>query len=114
MDLISLRFFVAVAESRGFTKASELCFVTESALSRRVRRLELEYGCRLLERSTHSVALTAEGELCLRYAKQALSAVEEFERRMAALAKAADAPLRLAYTTLGEEIGRASCRERVS
>jgi len=103
MDLAGLRYFVAVAESRGFTKASELCFVTEPALSRRVRKLELEYGCKLLDRSTHSVALTREGELCLRYAKEALSAFEDFERRMAALAKVADAPLRLAYTTLGEE-----------
>lgn len=67
LDLRRLRYFVAVAESRSFSRAAERLLVAQSAVSRQVGLLERELGVRLLERSTHEVQLTGAGSfLCER------------------------------------------------
>jgi DNA-binding transcriptional LysR family regulator len=102
MDLTALKYFVATAESKNFTKAAEICNVTQPALSRKIRKLEEEYGLRLIERSTHSVELTKAGERCYRSAKKALSACALFDRSMGELAGTCERSLSIDYTTLGD------------
>jgi len=102
MDLAALKYFVATAESKNFTRAAEACNVSQPALSRKIRQLEEEYGLRLIERSTHSVELTKDGELCYRYAKKALGACALFDRSMGELAGGSGCSLRIDYTTLGD------------
>jgi DNA-binding transcriptional LysR family regulator len=102
MDLTALKYFVATAESKNFTRAAEVCNVSQPALSRKIRKLEEEYGLRLIERSTHSVELTKEGELCYRYAKRALGACALFDKSMSELAGGSGCSLRIDYTTLGD------------
>ncbi len=60
--------FRAVAEELSFTRAASRLFVTQSALSQRVRRLEVRLGLRLLDRTTRSVAPTGPGRLLLDWA----------------------------------------------
>lgn len=69
MNLISLRYFVTVAEYSSFTKASEHLFVTQPTLSRQVLDLEEELGVQLFIRSRHSLVLTAAGQRLLPEAK---------------------------------------------
>ncbi len=61
LDLRRLRYFVAVAEDRSFSRAADRLLIAQSAISRQVGLLERELGVRLLERSTHDVRLTAAG-----------------------------------------------------
>ena len=58
-DLIA---FLAVARERNFTRAAAQLGVSQPALSRTVRALEVRLGVRLLTRSTRSVAPTEAGE----------------------------------------------------
>lgn len=58
-DLIAL---LAVARERNFTRAAAKLGVSQPAVSRTVRALEVRLGVRLLARSTRSVALTEAGE----------------------------------------------------
>ncbi|MFD9724590.1 LysR family transcriptional regulator, partial [Streptomyces sp. NPDC059072] len=44
MELRQLRYVVAVAETRNFTRAAARCFVAQSALSRQIGNLERELG----------------------------------------------------------------------
>jgi DNA-binding transcriptional LysR family regulator len=57
-DMSDLRAFVAVARERSFTKAAGALGVSQSALSRTIRRLETRLGLRSLTRTTRSVAPT--------------------------------------------------------
>lgn len=47
-----LRAFVAVAEHRSLTRASEALFVTQSALSLTIQHLEADLGLAMFDRST--------------------------------------------------------------
>jgi DNA-binding transcriptional LysR family regulator len=76
MEHRHLRYFVAIAEERSFTRASERLWVAQPGLSAQIRRLEAELGVRLFERHTRGVDLTPAGELFLERARVALAAVD--------------------------------------
>lgn len=61
MDLIWLEDFLALADTRSFSRAAEARGVTQSAFSRRIRALEDWLGAGLVSRDSHPVALTDEG-----------------------------------------------------
>jgi DNA-binding transcriptional LysR family regulator len=80
-DLRRLRYFLAVAEERNFTRAAERLHVAQPALSRQVRTLERELGVELLRRTTHDVELTEAGrELASRGAAVVAAADELWAR----------------------------------
>ncbi|MFF5217998.1 LysR family transcriptional regulator [Micromonospora sp. NPDC000442] len=76
MELQQLRYVVAVAETRNFTRAAERCLVVQSALSHQIARLERELGARLFDRTSRRVRLTPAGEAFLPAARQCLDAAE--------------------------------------
>jgi len=61
IDFAGIQAFVSVAELGGFNKAAAELHITQTALTRRVQKLEAYLGLRLLERTTRSVALTVVG-----------------------------------------------------
>jgi DNA-binding transcriptional LysR family regulator len=79
-ELRRLRYFVAVATERNFTRAAERLHVAQPALSRQVRLLERELGVELLRRTTHEVALTDAGRFLLERAPGVLNATDELWR----------------------------------
>ena len=76
MELRHLRTLAAVARHRSFTQAAGELYLTQSAVSQHVRRLEDELGIEVFRRSSRSVDLTAEGRLVLAYAQRVLREVE--------------------------------------
>ena len=84
MDLQQLRYVLAVAETRNFTRAAERCFVVQSALSHQVKALEQELGVALFARTSRRVELTAAGEAFLPGARASLEAVERAAAEAAA------------------------------
>lgn len=84
MDLQQLRYVVAVAETRNFTRAAERCFVVQSALSHRVANLERELGVKLFARTSRRVELTPAGDAFLPGARASLEAAERAAAEAAA------------------------------
>jgi len=78
MNTNALRYFVAVAHNKSISKAAQEMYITQSALSRHLFRLEEELGCPLFERSrgTAVCQLTEAGRQCLRDAEQALEHID--------------------------------------
>lgn len=71
-----LRYVVAVADERHFTRAATRLHVAQPSLSAQVRALERELGAPLFERGRGTIALTAAGEAFLPWARQALADME--------------------------------------
>ncbi|MEV4556356.1 LysR family transcriptional regulator [Kitasatospora sp. NPDC049285] len=84
MELQQLRYVLAVADTRNFTRAAERCLVVQSALSHQIARLEQELGARLFERTSRKVRLTPAGEAFLPHARQCLDAAERAAAEVAA------------------------------
>lgn len=84
VDLQQLRYVLAVAETRNFTRAAERCFVAQSALSQRIANLERELGTALFARTSRRVELTAAGEAFLPLARQSLDAADRAATEAAA------------------------------
>ncbi|MEU6823739.1 LysR family transcriptional regulator [Streptomyces atriruber] len=103
-----LRAFVAVAEELHFTRAATRLYVAQQALSRDVRRLERELGAVLFARSTRQVALTADGERLLPYARRVLAAQDD----LVAAATGAARPLLVDLNSPGLVFGRILERAR--
>ena len=90
MELRQLRYFVAVARERNFTRAAELLNIAQPPLSRQIQQLEHEVGVRLIERGTRPVRLTEAGKLFYDQAVQSLEHIEqmiEMTRRLVATAR---------------------------
>lgn len=72
LDLRHLRYFVAVAEEGGFTRAAARLHMTQPPLSVAIRQLEGELGRQLLDRTGNRVELTLAGRDFLTRAKSLL------------------------------------------
>ena len=86
MELRQLRYLVALAEERHFTRAAAREHIAQPALSQQIRRLETEVGLALVERTTRRVAMTDAGELLVARARRILAEVEDAQAELATLA----------------------------
>jgi LysR family hydrogen peroxide-inducible transcriptional activator len=77
LSIRQLQYVVAVAELRGFRKASEACHVSQPTLSAQVQKVEEVLGVVLFERDSRQVLVTEAGEAVVAKAKVALAAVRE-------------------------------------
>jgi LysR family hydrogen peroxide-inducible transcriptional activator len=77
LKLKDLRYLVAVADTRHFGRAAELCFVSQPTLSTQLKKLEEYLGVQLIERQPKRVALTAPGVEIVARARRILEATDE-------------------------------------
>lgn len=80
MTLKELQYLIALAETRHFGKAAELCSVTQSTLSLQLRRLEEHLGVELFDRSSQPITPTAMGWQIIPLARMVLMTTDEMCR----------------------------------
>ncbi|GGK44061.1 LysR family transcriptional regulator [Nocardia camponoti] len=73
MELRQLAYFVAVCEELSFSRAANRCYISQSAISHQIARLERDLGAQLFERTTRAVVPTDATMRLLPLAKQMLS-----------------------------------------
>ena len=76
MELHQLRYFLAVARTKNFSRGAEQCHVAQPSLSQQIMKLEDELGERLFERTKREVSLTPAGDLLRVHAERVLQEVE--------------------------------------
>ena len=100
-SLSDLAVFVAVAEQGSFVGAGRLLGVSASAVGKRISRLEAELGVRLLQRSTRSLALTAEGDAVLGRGRRMLAEASAMAADLEQAGKLPGGLLRLSLPPIG-------------
>lgn len=82
LDLRTLRYFVAVAETLNFSKAAARLNMSQPPLSLAIRQLETQMGTRLFERNSRHVCLTAAGAMLYKEALFLLSHAGSLKNRL--------------------------------
>lgn len=77
MELRHLRYFVTLAETLNFTRAADLLYISQSALSQQVADMESELGVLLFLRTKRSVELTGSGKAMLVESRKILRQMEQ-------------------------------------
>jgi DNA-binding transcriptional LysR family regulator len=98
MQLQQLLYFVAVAETRHFTRAAERVHVSQPSLSQQIRALEKELGADLFGRARGNIALTDAGETLLPLARRILADADTARREVQELAQLRRGRVRLGAT----------------
>jgi len=82
MDIAALKTFLAVAQERSFSRAAAKVHRTQPAVSQAIRRLEVDLGEQLFDRSSKSGTLTAAGKVLHNYGQRLVRLAEETESAM--------------------------------
>lgn len=79
MEMRQIRYFVAVANARSFTRAAEQLHIAQPPLSRQIQLLEGELGVQLLQRDSRPLQITEAGRVFYEQALQVLHRVEQMK-----------------------------------
>lgn len=102
MEMHQVRYFLALSETLNFTQAAARCNVTQPALTRAIRSLEIELGGELLRRERGLSHLTGLGERMLPLMRQCYEAALAVQTVAQAIKKGETAPLAIAVSqTIG-------------
>ncbi len=96
MDFTTLDVFVSVADTRSFSRAAEQCFMTQSAVSKRVAALEADLGTVLFDRLGRKIRLTEAGETFLISSRRLLADLHASREAVRALGDEVAGRLKLA------------------
>jgi DNA-binding transcriptional LysR family regulator len=80
MEDHKLKVFCTVAETKSFSKTSEIIHLTQPAVSLQIQALEEVYETKLFDRSSSTVTLTPSGEVLYKYAKEILNLYASAEK----------------------------------
>ncbi len=80
MEDHKLKVFCTVAETKSFSKTSEIIHLTQPAVSLQIQALEEKYETKLFDRSSSTVTLTPAGEILYKYAKEILGLYESAKK----------------------------------
>ncbi|NCP84565.1 MAG: LysR family transcriptional regulator [Bacteroidetes bacterium] len=79
MNIQQLEYIIALDERKSFSKAAEMCFITQATLSTMVKKLEIELDLILFDRKTNPIITTDCGIEIIELAKQTLRSVNQIK-----------------------------------
>jgi DNA-binding transcriptional LysR family regulator len=88
MELRQLRYFMAVATERNFSRAAEVLHIAQPPLSRQIQQLEEELGVHLIDRSKRPLSLTEAGRFFFEQASQITARLEHIRDQTRRIGKA--------------------------
>jgi DNA-binding transcriptional LysR family regulator len=97
MELQQIRYFLTLARELHFWNTAEKVFITQSALSRQIKALEVELGVQLFERSKRSVKLTEAGIFLRDQWTPLLEEIDRIHRQARKIHDGASGSIRIAY-----------------
>lgn len=98
MQFQQLQYFVAVAETRHFTRAADLVHVAQPSLSQQIKALERELGADLFLRARGNITLTDAGEALLPLARRILADADTARHEVQELVQLRSGRVRLGAT----------------
>lgn len=95
MTLTELKYLITLHKVKNFSKAAELCYVSQPTLSNGIKKLEETLGVVLFERAYHEIKTTFAGEQIVHRAKKILTEVQDIQQMARGLQNPFAEPLKL-------------------
>ena len=89
-----------IAEEKNITKAAERLYISQPALTYRLKNLEKEFGAKLVSRNPGGVLLTHQGEFLLSYAVEMLLKLQDVKERVKNMEYKVQGTLRLGSSAI--------------
>lgn len=99
MMLKQIKYFITVIDNNSFTEASEILFISQSAISQQIRALEESLGVQLIKRENRRFSLTPAGDYFYRQCKEVLSELEDIKQETMRIGQDKELQLRIGYLT---------------
>ena len=80
-------FLKTLGEELNLTKAAKKLFISQPAMTDKIKKLEKEFGCQLIVRKPRGIEFTSEGEIMVQYARKALTDYYDMKDDLASLQK---------------------------
>lgn len=103
MNLRQLEVFIAVADTRSFSKGADVIFMSQSTVSQHIFALEDEFGLKLFDRTGKGALLTEGGKLLLEQARRLLNFAREIPTAIERFKGVDEASLRIAASSIPGE-----------
>lgn len=98
MEFRYLRYFVAVASARHFTRAAEKLGISQPPLSQQIKKLEHEIGTPLFKRLTRGVEMTEAGKVLYEDARQILKLTDAAVDRARSIARGEEGSFNVGFS----------------
>ena len=98
MNINQLKYFIAVSEYRSFSKAAEQYFLTQTAVTQQVQKLEETVGVQLIDRKTRPISVTPMGNVFLKEARAIVNRMDMAVLRTREASTGITGTLRIGYT----------------
>ena len=98
MNINQLKYFIAVSEYRSFSKAAEQYFLTQTAVTQQVQKLEETVGGQLIDRKTRPISVTPMGNVFLKEARAIVNRMDMAVLRTREASTGITGTLRIGYT----------------
>ena len=95
MQVESFKVFRDLVESRSFSKAASLNFITQSAVSQQIRAMEERFRVPLIERSNKRFGLTREGQMLYEASKQIVFQFDSLQHQLSEIRNVVSGTIRL-------------------
>lgn len=102
MDIRGLQYFISAAECLNFTRAARECYITQTAMSLHIAKMEKELGFQLFSRKNHAVRLTPAGKDFYERSKRIVRSYEEAVQHGLDTASGSESGVRLIVPSLFE------------
>jgi len=104
MNILQLKLFVSVAQTRSFTKTASEFYMTQPTVTNNIKALENSVGVKLLSRDSRRVELTPEGQAFIEYADRMIAIQAQAENRLKNISKGRSGYIRIAILSSAAEL----------
>lgn len=96
MDYSDLRYFIAIAEHKNLTKASQELYISQPTLTKYLQKLEKELGGKVFRKNGHQYNLTFLGQRYLEYARKVITLNQDWEKELSDMRSCFEGELNIA------------------
>lgn len=98
-----LKVFYTVAQRLNFTKAGNELYISQPAVTKHIKEIEQHFQCKMFERSSNKIRLTAQGKILAKYAEKIFTTYRELDTELSSLNKIKHGFLKIGSSTTASQ-----------